>query len=61
MSANPVTRLNPQQQHAVHSISGPVLVLAGAGSGKTGVITHKIVYLIRECGYKAQQVVAISA
>lgn len=60
MSANPVTRLNPAQQQAVKAISGPVLVLAGAGSGKTGVITNKIVYLIRECGYKAHNVVALT-
>lgn len=60
MSANPVIRLNPEQQTAVRAISGPVLVLAGAGSGKTGVITNKIVYLIRECGYKAHQIVALT-
>ncbi len=60
MSANITTRLNPEQQRAVHAISGPVLVLAGAGSGKTGVITNKIVYLIRECGYKAYHVVALT-
>lgn len=60
MSANPVTRLNPEQRQAVQAISGPVLVLAGAGSGKTGVITNKIVYLIRECQYKAYNVVALT-
>lgn len=60
MSANLANTLNPQQQHAVRSISGPVLVLAGAGSGKTGVITNKIVYLVRECGYQARHVVALT-
>ncbi len=54
------TYLNPAQLQAVRAISGPVLVLAGAGSGKTGVITNKIVYLIRDCGYKAYNVVALT-
>lgn len=52
--------LNPQQLAAVHYIDGPLLVLAGAGSGKTSVITQKIAYLIEQCGYMASSVCAVT-
>jgi ATP-dependent DNA helicase Rep len=55
-----VAKLNPRQQEVVNYISGPLLVLAGAGSGKTSVITRKIAYLVRECGLKAQNIVALT-
>ena len=55
-----MSQLNPRQQEAVRYISGPLLVLAGAGSGKTSVITRKIAYLVKECGIRAQHIVAVT-
>ena len=55
-----MSRLNPRQQEAVNYVGGPLLVLAGAGSGKTSVITRKIAYLVQQCGIRAQYIVAVT-
>lgn len=55
-----MTQLNTQQQQAVRYIDSPLLVLAGAGSGKTSVITQKIAWLINGCGYKSHNIAALT-
>ncbi len=53
-------QLNSTQQSAVRCIDKPCLVLAGAGSGKTRVITYKIAYLIQQCSYPANSIAAVT-
>ena len=55
-----MTQLNPRQREAVRYIDGPLLVLAGAGSGKTSVITQKIAYLVETCGIKSNRIAAVT-
>jgi len=55
-----MSALNPPQREAIRYLDGPLLVLAGAGSGKTRVITEKIAYLIESCGFSPSNIAAIT-
>lgn len=55
-----MSKLNPRQQEALEYVNGPLLVLAGAGSGKTSVITQKIAHLIKNCHIPAHKITAMT-
>ncbi len=59
-AADIVGRLNPEQARAVTTTDGPLLILAGAGSGKTRVVAHRIAYLIGAMGVRPRSILAVT-
>ena len=53
-------KLNKIQRAAVEATDGPILIFAGAGSGKTRVLTHKMFYLIKEEHYKPENILSVT-
>ncbi|MFA5432382.1 MAG: UvrD-helicase domain-containing protein [Candidatus Paceibacterota bacterium] len=60
MEADLLSKLNSEQKEAVTYDRGPLLIVAGAGTGKTTVLTHRIAYLIREKGIKPEEILAVT-
>lgn len=56
----PIDHLNPQQREAATYLAGPLMIIAGAGSGKTRVITHRIAFLHREVGIPLNRILSVT-